>query len=177
MDIEDLARRIDAGDRRALSRAITLVESRRADHREAAVALIETLRGNGREALRIGMSGTPGVGKSTFIEAFGRMLTARDLRVAVLAVDPSIQRQGLATSPDGTTNRFRLTGRAGFALRDTTTDQVVAQGTATHFTGFSATGSTVATLAAERDATARLMVILADDIVDQLILSVAGFPE
>lgn len=106
-------------------------------------------------------------------ERFGRTDSGR----YVLAVDPSIQRQGLATSPDGTTNRFRLTGRAGFALRDTTTDQVVAQGTATQFTGFSATGSTVATLAAERDATARLMVILADDIVDQLILSVAGFPE
>lgn len=106
-------------------------------------------------------------------ERFGRTDSGR----YVLAVDPSIQRQGLATSPDGTTNRFRLTGRAGFALRDTTTDQVVAQGTATQFTGFSATGSTVATLAAERDATARLMVILADDIVDQLVLSAAGLPE
>jgi LPS-assembly lipoprotein len=94
----------------------------------------------------------------------------------VLNVAPSIQRQGLATSPDGTTNRFRLTGTAEYSLTDTTTDTVVRSGKATNFTGFSATGSTVATLAAERDAAARLMVILADEIVDRLILSASGLP-
>ena len=93
MDIPALARRITEGDRRALARAITLVESGRADHRAEAAALIEAV-GTRREALRLGLSGTPGVGKSTFIEAFGRMLTAQGLRVAVLAVDPSSARSG-----------------------------------------------------------------------------------
>lgn len=90
----DLAKRIAAGDRRALARAITLVESARADHRAEARALLEALAGTGRQALRIGLSGTPGVGKSTFIEAFGLMLTGQGLRVAVLAVDPSSARSG-----------------------------------------------------------------------------------
>lgn len=82
-----------SGDRRSLARAITLVESARADHRAQAQALLAAL-GSARQALRIGLSGTPGVGKSTFIEAFGLMLTAQGLRVAVLAVDPSSARSG-----------------------------------------------------------------------------------
>ncbi|MAU46826.1 MAG: methylmalonyl Co-A mutase-associated GTPase MeaB [Yangia sp.] len=94
MDIADLSERILKGERRALARAITLVESGRADHRAQARELIEGLRGQGREALRVGLSGTPGVGKSTFIEAFGMMLTAQGLKVAVLAVDPSSARSG-----------------------------------------------------------------------------------
>ena len=94
MDIADLAPAVIAGDRRALARAITLVESARADHRAQAQALIDALRATGREALRIGLSGTPGVGKSTFIESFGLMLTGQGLRVAVLAVDPSSTRSG-----------------------------------------------------------------------------------
>ena len=93
MDIDDLATRICAGERRALARAITLVESGRADHREAATALLERL-GSERQALRIGLSGTPGVGKSTFIESFGMMLIGQGKRVAVLAVDPSSARSG-----------------------------------------------------------------------------------
>ena len=80
------------GNRRALSRAITLVESTRPDHRARAVQLLAELPD--RQALRIGLSGTPGVGKSTFIEAFGKMLTGHRLRVAVLAVDPSSARSG-----------------------------------------------------------------------------------
>ena len=94
MDIDDLATRILAGERRALARAITLVESGRADHRADALVLFDRLKGHGREALRIGLSGTPGVGKSTFIETFGMMLTAQGLKVAVLAVDPSSARSG-----------------------------------------------------------------------------------
>ncbi|AXQ94482.1 methylmalonyl Co-A mutase-associated GTPase MeaB [Cereibacter azotoformans] len=94
MDTADLAPRIASGDRRALARAITLVESQRADHRAQALALLGQLAGTGREALRIGLSGTPGVGKSTFIESFGLMLTGQGLRVAVLAVDPSSSRSG-----------------------------------------------------------------------------------
>jgi LAO/AO transport system kinase len=92
-DTAELAAGIRAGDRRSLARAITLVESARADHRAQAVGLLSTL-GQDRQALRIGLSGTPGVGKSTFIEAFGMMLTATGRRVAVLAVDPSSARSG-----------------------------------------------------------------------------------
>ena len=94
MDMTELAKAVIAGDRRALARAITRVESTRADHRAEAVALVAHARAAGRQALRIGLSGTPGVGKSTFIEAFGMMLVASGLRVAVLAVDPSSARSG-----------------------------------------------------------------------------------
>ncbi|MCV2893511.1 methylmalonyl Co-A mutase-associated GTPase MeaB [Lentibacter sp. XHP0401] len=94
MDIEAIAEKIIGGDRRALARAITLVESGREDHREQARDLLERLKGAGRQALRIGLSGTPGVGKSTFIESFGLMLVKAGLRVAVLAVDPSSARSG-----------------------------------------------------------------------------------
>lgn len=93
-ETDTLADRLIAGDRRALARAITLVESRRTDHREASRGLLAQARQTGREALRIALSGTPGVGKSTFIEAFGQMLTSQGLRVAVLAVDPSSARTG-----------------------------------------------------------------------------------
>ena len=93
MDITDMAQRIAAGERRALARAITLVESGREDHRAQATALLAEL-GVAKQALRIGLSGTPGVGKSTFIESFGLMLTKQGKRVAVLAVDPSSARSG-----------------------------------------------------------------------------------
>mgnify|MGYP002700233821 CR=1 FL=1 len=93
MDITDMAKRIRAGERRALARGITLVESGRDDHRVQATQLLAEL-GQNKEALRIGLSGTPGVGKSTFIESFGLMLTGQGLRVAVLAVDPSSSRSG-----------------------------------------------------------------------------------
>ena len=93
IDILSLADGVHTGDRRALARAITLVESARKDHRAQALELLDTL-GTDRQALRIGLSGTPGVGKSTFIESFGLMLTGLGLRVAVLAVDPSSARSG-----------------------------------------------------------------------------------
>ncbi|MEM9426843.1 MAG: methylmalonyl Co-A mutase-associated GTPase MeaB [Pseudomonadota bacterium] len=92
--IDTLADRVLDGDRRALARAITLVESGRADHRAEADQLLERVIGAGREATRVGLSGTPGVGKSTFIEAFGTSLTKAGKRVAVLAVDPSSTRSG-----------------------------------------------------------------------------------
>ena len=97
-DVAALAAGVAAGDRRALARAITLVESGRADHRAQALDLLGRLRAEGpaagRQALRLGLSGTPGVGKSTFIESFGLMLTGQGKRVAVLAVDPSSARSG-----------------------------------------------------------------------------------
>ena len=94
MTSDDLLPRLLAGDRRALARAITLAESGRADHRAAALRLAEGVARSGRQALRIGLSGTPGVGKSSFIEAFGQFLTGQGLKVAVLAVDPSSARSG-----------------------------------------------------------------------------------
>jgi LAO/AO transport system kinase len=93
-DVEQLARNVEAGDRRALARAITLIESTRPDHREAAEALVARFAAPPRDAFRIGISGAPGVGKSTFIEAFGLHLAELGKRVAVLAVDPSSCRSG-----------------------------------------------------------------------------------
>ena len=77
------------GDRRALAKAITLLESTRADHRMQADALLGELLPHTGQSLRLGISGVPGVGKSTFIEALGLFLIARGHKVAVLAVDPS----------------------------------------------------------------------------------------
>ena len=91
---EDLAARLVRGERRALSRAITLVESTRPDHRIAARTLLKRLPEPDSVARRIGLSGTPGVGKSTFIEAMGMRLAERGEKVAVLAVDPSSTRSG-----------------------------------------------------------------------------------
>jgi LAO/AO transport system kinase len=84
-----LAQAVATGDRRALAKAITLAESTRADHRFQADALLDALMPRTGGALRIGVSGVPGVGKSTFIEALGLHLIAQGQRVAVLAVDPS----------------------------------------------------------------------------------------
>ena len=75
--------------RRALAKAITLIESTREDHRAQADALLDTLLPHSGKAFRLGISGVPGVGKSTFIEALGLFLVAQGHRVAVLAVDPS----------------------------------------------------------------------------------------
>ena len=90
---EATARLIEQGNRRALARAITLVESAHPEHRQQATALLAALRKD-RQAIRIGLSGTPGVGKSTFIESFGLHLVESGLKVAVLAVDPSSARSG-----------------------------------------------------------------------------------
>ncbi|MEU7166038.1 methylmalonyl Co-A mutase-associated GTPase MeaB [Streptomyces morookaense] len=82
------------GKRAAVARAITLVESTRADHRAAAQRMLTELLPHTGAARRIGITGVPGVGKSTFIDAFGTMLTGLGHRVAVLAVDPSSGRTG-----------------------------------------------------------------------------------
>ena len=85
----------DAGNRRrALAKAITLLESTRPEHRARADALLNALLPGTGKALRIGISGVPGVGKSTFIEAFGLLLIGEGRRVAVLAVDPSSSLSG-----------------------------------------------------------------------------------
>ena len=88
-----LAAEVEKGNRRALARAITLVESANPNHRNQATELLGALIG-GKQSIRIGLSGTPGVGKSTFIESFCIQLVETGLRVAVLAVDPSSTRSG-----------------------------------------------------------------------------------
>ncbi len=80
---------VEAGQRRALAKAITLIESTRADHRVRAQQVLNALMPRTGKAMRVGISGVPGAGKSTFIEALGVWLIARGHRVAVLAVDPS----------------------------------------------------------------------------------------
>ncbi|MBO0332270.1 methylmalonyl Co-A mutase-associated GTPase MeaB [Sneathiella sp. CAU 1612] len=93
-DAEGIAEKLRRGDRRTLARAITLVESVRSDHRATAQALLNIVLPDTGNSIRIGISGTPGVGKSTFIEAFGKLLTGAGHKVAVLTVDPSSQRSG-----------------------------------------------------------------------------------
>lgn len=90
----DLGDRLRQGERRALAQAITLVESTRPDHRAQAEALLTSLLPETGRAVRIGISGVPGVGKSTFIEAFGLHVIALGHKVAVLAIDPTSQRTG-----------------------------------------------------------------------------------
>jgi LAO/AO transport system kinase len=94
MDLSDYKDGILSGDRRALSKSITLVESSHPDHRALAQALIEALLAHTGNAVRLGISGVPGAGKSTFIESFGMHLIDQGHAVAVLAVDPSSKRSG-----------------------------------------------------------------------------------
>lgn len=91
---DNLAALIRSGDRSGLARAITLVESTRQDHRSQAQQLLLELSPDGGNALRVGITGVPGVGKSTTIEALGMYLIEQGHRVAVLAVDPSSTRTG-----------------------------------------------------------------------------------
>ena len=94
IDVDALAAGVRAGERAALARAITLVESRRPDHAAQARALIQTLLPDTGRAHRVGITGVPGVGKSTTIDTLGSNLTASGHKVAVLAVDPSSTRSG-----------------------------------------------------------------------------------
>ncbi len=91
---DELTAGVLAGDRTAIGRAITLVESTRSDHRTRAAELLDRLMPHAGGAIRVGITGVPGVGKSTFIEALGLRLTTAGHKVAVLAVDPSSTRTG-----------------------------------------------------------------------------------
>ncbi len=99
---DELAELVVAGDRSAIGRAITLVESTKPEDRRRAAALLEVLLPHTGNADRIGITGVPGVGKSTFIEAFGTSLTSQRHRVAVVAVDPSSSRSGGSILADKT---------------------------------------------------------------------------
>ncbi len=106
------------GDRRALAKAITLLESTRADHRASADALLNALLPRSGQSVRLGISGVPGVGKSTFIEALGLLLIARGHKVAVLAVDPSSTLSGGSILGDKT-RMERLSGSEAAYIRPT----------------------------------------------------------
>jgi LAO/AO transport system kinase len=92
--LRDLAMRITTGDRRALARAITLIESTRADHRDDAIALLDLVGAYAGNSLRLALTGAPGVGKSTFIENFGLLLADAGERLVVLAVDATSRVSG-----------------------------------------------------------------------------------
>jgi len=130
-DVLALCDALRAGDRRALARAITLVESTRTEHRADAAALLDELLPSTGTSVRAGISGAPGAGKSTFIEAFGLHVIAEGHRVAVLAVDPSSTRsggsilgdktrmEGLARSPDAFIRPTPAGGTLGGVARRT----------------------------------------------------------
>jgi LAO/AO transport system kinase len=94
LDVIALAKDLRAGSHAALARAITLIESRRSDHQAAARDLVQALLPDTGKAVRVGITGSPGVGKSTTIDALGMYLIDRGHKVAVLAVDPSSARTG-----------------------------------------------------------------------------------
>jgi len=110
----DLAPQVVGGDRRALAKAITLVESVKPDHRADASALLNALLPRTGKSVRLGITGVPGVGKSTFIEAFGNHLIGEGHRVAVLAVDPSSKRGGGSILGDKTRMETLARNEAAF---------------------------------------------------------------
>jgi LAO/AO transport system kinase len=140
-DVDALVEGVRAGHRAAVSRAITLVESSRRDHRQAARELLAELThgeaGVQSPAVRVGISGVPGVGKSTFIESLGGMLTAQGAHVGVLAVDPSSVRTGgsvlgdktrmgrLSADPDAYIRPSPTAGTLGGVARATTQAMIV----------------------------------------------------
>jgi LAO/AO transport system kinase len=111
--VADLLAGVRAGDRAAVARAITLVESTRPDHRAAAQELLAAL-GPTTDTRRVGITGVPGVGKSTFVDALGTHLTGQGHRVAVLAVDPSSTRTGGSILGDKTRMARLATDPAAF---------------------------------------------------------------
>ncbi|MCW2712430.1 MAG: putative GTPase [Marmoricola sp.] len=137
VDVPQLVEGVRAGRRASVSRAITLVESARPDHQKAARELLTELTASGLGCVRVGISGVPGVGKSTFIETLGEHLTALGKTVGVLAVDPSSTRTGgsvlgdktrmprLAANPHAYIRPSPTAGTLGGVARATTQAMVV----------------------------------------------------
>ena len=116
IDVKALAKNLRAGSRAALARAITLIESRRGDHQAAARDLVQALLPDTGKAIRVGITGSPGVGKSTTIDVLGMFLIERGHKVAVLAVDPSSARTGGSILGDKT-RMARLAASEGAYIR------------------------------------------------------------
>jgi GTPase len=116
LNIKALAHDLRAGHRAALARAITLIESRRGDHQAAARELVQAMLPETGKAIRVGITGSPGVGKSATIDALGMFLIERGHRVAVLAVDPSSARTGGSILGDKT-RMARLSASDGAYIR------------------------------------------------------------
>ncbi|SDJ77192.1 LAO/AO transport system kinase [Lentzea albidocapillata subsp. violacea] len=114
VDVAEYTRGVLDGDRGVLAKAITLVESTRAEHRAKAQELLVELLPKSGDAIRVGITGVPGVGKSTFIDALGTMLTEQGHRVAVLAVDPSSTRTGGSILGDKTRMQRLSVNQAAF---------------------------------------------------------------
>ncbi|GAA1937995.1 methylmalonyl Co-A mutase-associated GTPase MeaB [Kitasatospora viridis] len=137
IDLDQYVRGVLEGSRAFIARAITLVESSRPDHRELAQRLLMELLPHAGNAVRVGITGVPGVGKSTFIEGLGTMLTGQGHRVAVLAVDPTSSRTGgsilgdktrmekLAVDPNAFVRPSPTSGTLGGVARATRESMVV----------------------------------------------------
>ncbi len=116
LSVEEYHRGITSGNRIVLGQAITLVESENPGHRKLANEILEACLPHAGNSKRIGITGTPGVGKSTFIEALGKMLIEKGRRLAVLAIDPSSQRSGGSILGDKTRMPY-LAASAGAFVR------------------------------------------------------------
>ncbi|PID55392.1 MAG: methylmalonyl Co-A mutase-associated GTPase MeaB, partial [Micrococcales bacterium] len=139
VDLDSLVAGVREGNRGMLARAITMVESRKPEHRSLAQQLLLRLLDNDSQAVRVGITGVPGVGKSTFIEALGSRLTGAGHRVAVLAVDPSSPRTGgsimgdktrmakLSVDPDAFVRPSPTAGSLGGVARATRETMVVVE--------------------------------------------------
>jgi LAO/AO transport system kinase len=139
VDVDEYAAGVRAGSRAWIARAITLVESTRPDHRKLAQQLLVALTPHAGNARRVGITGVPGVGKSTFIDALGIRLTAAGHKVAVLAVDPSSARTGgsilgdktrmarLAVDPDAFVRPSPAAGTLGGVAKATREAMVVVE--------------------------------------------------
>lgn len=114
MQLSEYRQGILSNNRLVLAKAITLIESRHPDHRDLAQQLLEALLPHTGKAVRLGISGVPGVGKSTFIESFGMLLIEQGRSVAVLAVDPSSQRSGGSILGDKTRMERLATAERAF---------------------------------------------------------------
>ncbi len=117
-DIESIVNGIMAGNRHTLSRAITLIESQRADHQRKAHEILDRCLAKKSNAIRIGITGSPGAGKSTFIEALGEEIIKQGLTLAVLAIDPSSQ-QSRGSILGDKARMERLSGRKEAFIRPT----------------------------------------------------------
>ena len=124
--VPDLIQGVQSADRASLGRAITLIESILPDHRELAQELLAALLPHSGSAHRVGITGVPGVGKSTFIETLGKTLTRKGHRVAVLTVDPTSSKTGGSIMGDKTRMASLANDPSAFVRPSPTAGELVA---------------------------------------------------